>query len=167
MMGRFLPRAATCVAACLVLVVLSACGGSEEAVDIDVQVFPARLDENPGDPVETGWRRVEFSGSGRSRAGIFLVAENSILTGWSITALRVAEETDGSRVISLRLNAAAIKRLAEFCEDEANLKMPLALSIDGRWADFNPLLRAPGDRMSLYGFTPEEAARIERWMQIR
>jgi hypothetical protein len=83
MMGRFLPRAATCVAACLVLVVLSACGGSEEAGDIDVQVFPARLDNNPDDPVETGWRRVEFSGSGRTRAGTFLVTENSILTGWT------------------------------------------------------------------------------------
>ena len=167
MMARSLPRATACVVTCLLVAALTACGESEEPVDIDIKVFPARMDENPGDPVPAGWRRVEFSGSHRSRAGTFLVAEETLLTGWSITAMRVAEETDGSRAISFRLNAAAKKRLAEFCVDEANLKMPLGLSIDGRWAGFSPLLRAPGDRMSLYGFTAEEAERTERWLRIR
>ena len=167
MMGRSLPSAAACVATCLLLVALCGCGGGEEAVDIDVQVFPARLDENPGETAPAGWRRVEFSGSLRSRAGTFLVSDKSILTGWSITALRVGEETDGSRFISFRLNAAAKKRIAEFCVDEANLKTLLGLSIDGRWADFSPLLRAPGDRLSLYGFSAEEAERVERWLQVR
>ena len=152
----------------LVLLALTACGDEREIpVVIAIEVFPAQLDGNPAEPPPPGWQRVAFPGSQRSTAGSFLVAEQTILTGWSITALRVAEEPDGSRAVNARLNAAAIKRLAEFCADAGNLKLPLGLRINGRWADFSPLLRAPGDRLSLYGFTPEEATRLESWLQVR
>lgn len=158
---RILPLVVLCAAG------LWACGQDKETVTIDVQVFPAQLDESPAAPPPAGFQRVQFTGNGRSQAATFLVSDSTILTGWSITALRSAEAPDGNRTISVRLNAAAKKRLAEFCADGTNLKKPLALRIDGRWADFSPLLRPPGDRMSLYGFTPAEAARLEQWLQVR
>ena len=160
-------RSLSLLAGCLLLVSLAACGEQEaaEADSIDVQVFPARLDERPDEPA--GWRRVKFGGSQRAGPGTFIVAEKSLLTGWSLTAFRAAEEPDGSRSIHLRLNAAGKKRIAEFVADEANLKRPLAVNDDGRWADFSPLLRPPRDRMSLYGFTAEKTERLERWLQIR
>jgi len=156
------------VAAGLALLSIHACGDDvrEEPVSIDIGVFPAQLDENSVDPAPAGWQRVQLSGSQRSTAGAFLVSYTTILTGWSISALRVAEDPDGSRTINARLNAAAKKRLAEFSADATNLKVPLAVRIDGRWADFSPLLRAPGDRLSLYGFTPEEATRLEQSLQV-
>jgi hypothetical protein len=120
-------RSLSLLAGCLLPVSLAACGEQEaaEADSIDVQVFPARLDERPDEPAPAGWRRVKFDGSQRAGAGTFIVA------------------------------------------DEANLKRPLAVNDDGRWADFSPLLRPPRDRMSLYGFTAEKTERLERWLQIR
>jgi hypothetical protein len=164
---RIMRIAALCSAICIALVVLNACGEAEQGVTIDIQLLQAQLDPNPGAPIPDGFTRVEFPGSHRTRAGTFLVGTQTLATGWSITAFRGGEEPDGSRAISFRLNAAAKKRLAEFSTVEANLKLPLALRIDGRWADFSPLLRAPVDRMNLYGFTPEEVSRLEQWMQVR
>ena len=57
MMARSLHSAA-CDVTCLLVAALTACDGSEEPVDIDIMVFPARLDENPCDPVPAGGRRV-------------------------------------------------------------------------------------------------------------
>lgn len=162
-------RSLSLLAGCLLLVSLAACGEQEaaEADSIDVQVFPARLDERPDEPAPAGWRRGKFGGSQRAGDGTFIVAEKSLLTGWSLTAFRADEEPDGGRSIHLRLNAAGKKRIAEFVADEANLKRPLAVNDDGRWADFSPLLRPPRARMSLYGFTAEKTERLERWLQIR
>jgi hypothetical protein len=155
-----------CLVGCLALLVLH-CGAPEEVATIDIGVFPAQLDETPGAPPAPGWLRVEFLGSQRSSAGSFLVADKALLTGWNINAFRVAQDPDDSRVVNARLNAAATKRLARFCAEPANLKQPLGLRIDGRWADFSPLLRDPGDRLSLAGFTAEEVARLERWLKVR
>lgn len=152
---------------CAAAVALCACADEPEAVTIDLQVFPARLDDAPQAQPPEGFQRVQFAGNQRSPAATYLVSDQSILTGWSITAVRVAEEPDGTRAISFRLNAAAKKRLAEFTADPANLKTPLGLRINGRWADFSPLLRPPGDRMSLYGLAAAEAALLERWLQVR
>ena len=160
-------KTAALCSAILALVILSACGEAEQAVTIDIQLLQAQLDPDPATPAPEGLTRVEFPGSHRTRAGTFVVGTEALVTSWSITAFRTAEEPDGSRAISFRLNAAAKKRLAEFCAVEANLKLPLALRVDGRWADFSPLLRAPGDRMSLYGLTAEEASRLEQWLQVR
>lgn len=142
-------------------------GPQRETVSFDLQVFPAQLDADTTAAVSQGQSRVRFAGSHRSHAGVYLVSDQPLLTGWNITAVRVAEEPDGSRAISFRLNAAARKRLAEYAADEANLKIPLGVRVDERWADFSPMLRAPTDRFTLFGLTAEEATRLEAWMKVR
>lgn len=146
---------------------LWACGGREPAPTIDIGLYPARLDVRPEEPPPEGWQRVAFAGGARTQAAAFLVAPGALITGWNLVAFRAAEELDGSRAITCRLNAAAQQRLAEFAADEARLKAPLALKVDGRWADFSPLLRPPGDRLTLYGLTAEEVARLEKWLEVR
>jgi hypothetical protein len=79
----------------------------------------------------------------------------------------VAEEPDGSRAVSARLNAAGKGKLSAFAADEANLRQPLAVQVDERWVDFSPLLRNPSDRLMIYGLSAEEADRLQRWMQVR
>lgn len=150
---------------CVGAMFLSACGGGNDTIDL--RLYPARLDTDTTAAAPEGWRRVEFAGSQRSRGATYLVASEPLLSGWNITAFRAAEEADGSRAVTLRLNAAGQQKMRTFAADEAHLKQPLALQIDSRWADFSPLLRAPGDRMTLYGFTAEEAQRLEGWLETR
>lgn len=160
MMLRFVLLGAT-------LAALAACSDEPEPVTIDLRVHPARLDDAPEQPPPAGWQRVAFAGSERASAATYLVADESLLSGWNMTALRIAEQPGDTRAVSFRLNAAARERLAEFTADEANLKMPLVLRVDGRVADVSPLLRPPGDRMTLFGLTPEEASRLEAWIEVR
>lgn len=159
-------RRARAAALLVGLAALAACGSGDDD-GISVQVFAARYDERPGEPPPSGWQRVEFAGSQRTPPGLFLVSAQPVLTDWNIIAFRAAEEPDGSRAISLRLNAAGQKKIADFATDEASLKLPLAVQVDGRWADFSPLLSRPRDRMTLYGLTAGEAERLERHLAKR
>lgn len=164
------PRHRPALAAGLALMALTglwACGDDEVSSTIDIRVYPARLDDRPGEPPPPGWQRVAFAGSARTPAATYLVAPDSLLTGWSLVAFRAAVEPDGSRAVTCRINAAGQKRLADFAADETHLKMPLAVRVDARWADFSPLLRPPGDRLTLYGLTADEAVRLERWLAVR
>ena len=138
---------------------LAACGDSDE---ISVKLYPAALARNPGAEPESGWRRVEFGGSQRSGAGVYHVAEEPLLTEWSIIALKIASQADGSKAVAVRLNAYGKKKIGEFTGDPANHKSFLAVEIDGRWADFHPVLAQVRDRMTLHGFSEEQAQRLQR-----
>ncbi len=96
-----------------------------------------------------------------------LVSSDALLTGWDILAFRVAEESDGSQAISVRLNAYGQSKMVEYSADETRLKQPLAVRIDKRWADVSPLLSNVTDRMTLYGLEPEETDRLKRWLERR
>jgi len=137
---------------------LVACGGSDE---ISVKLYPASLAKDQRAELAPGWRRVEFEGSEHSGAGVYDVAAEPVLTEWSIIALKVASQADGSKAVAVRLSAYGQRKVGEYTTDPANHKSFLALEIDGRWADFSPVLGPVRDRMTLYGFSEEQALRLE------
>ncbi|MEE2658807.1 MAG: hypothetical protein VX733_09910 [Candidatus Latescibacterota bacterium] len=145
---------------------MAACssGGEEPIV---LKIFPAKHDPDPKGEVPAGWERVQFQGSHRSHAGVFLVAAEPLLTDWNVTAMRISKEPDHSRAIHFRLNGFGQRKMAEYCAKEANLKAPLALKIDGRWVDFSPILRPVVDRMTVYGLTIAEAQHLDQQVQNR
>ena len=57
--------------------------------------------------------------------------------------------------------------MGRFSANPDNIKKPLALNINGRWASFAPLLGATGDRMTLYGFTASEAEHLEHYIATK
>jgi len=140
---------------------LVACGNSDE---ISVKLYPAALAESPSAEPELGRRRVDFGGRGSERAGAgtYHVAAEPLLTEWSIIALKIASQPDSSKAVAVRLNAYGQKKIGEFTGNPANHKSFLALEIDGRWADFRPVLAQVHDRMTLYGFSEEQALRLEQ-----
>ena len=72
-----------------------------------------------------------------------------------------------SDLFSEERHAYARRKVSEFTGNPANLKRHLATEIDGRLADVSPLLDKISDRVTLYGFTPEEAERLERYLATR
>ena len=157
-----------CLFAPACLLILDGCEEEREPpVTISVKLFPARLVEDPTAEPEAGWRLVEYGGSVRAGAGTYLVAPEPIMTEWNISAFKTAFQPDGSAAVTARLNAYGRRKVSEFTGDPANLKKHLATEIDGRWADIRPLLRKISDRVTLYGFTPEEAERLERYLATR
>ncbi|MBT3341831.1 MAG: hypothetical protein HN712_13700 [Gemmatimonadetes bacterium] len=141
------------------------CGGGDDTIDI--QIFPAIYDTDPQAPPPEGWQRLTFEGNLRSRPATVLVGTVPLLTGWNILAFHAAEETDGSRAISIRLNAYGQSKMKQYCAEEGRLKQPLAMRVDDRWADVSPLLTNVTDRMTMYGLQPEETDRLQRWIEIR
>ena len=142
----------------LLAVVLVGCGDQP----MSVKLCPAARAAPEAEP-EAGWVRVEFSGNPRSAAGIYHVRQTPVLTEWNILEFRDA----GEEAIAVRLNAYGVKRMKEFSGDPANLKKPLGININGRWAHFMPLLAETGDRMLLYGFTREEKAQLADYIKNR
>ena len=152
--------------ACL-LFGLTACGEEDVAATISVKVFPARLAEDPLAEPQAGWRRLEYSGGVRAGAGTYLVAEKPLLTEWNLVAVKIASQPDGSAAVTGRLNAYAKREVSEVTADAENRRGHLAVQIDGRWADVSPLLRRITDRITIYGFTTEEAQRLDRYLTAR
>ncbi len=146
----------------IALIFLSAC----ELEPISIEVFPAALAQQQ-DPVSSGWRLVEFGGSVRSPSGTYLVSPDRLLSDWNITAFRASPQPDGSIAVNARLNAYARQKMASFTADAANLKQPVAININGRWADFLPILGPVGDRMTLYGLTDDEAQSLQHQIETR
>ena len=149
----------------LTALVLATCG--DDGGDISVQLFPARLAEDPQAAPPPGWRRVQFSADEDRPALTYHVGPDTLLTEWNILAFKAAEQAGGSTAVVARLNAYGQRRLRKFSDDPANLKKPLALCVSGRWASFTPLLDQTTDRMILYGFTPEEAGRLAAYVESR
>ena len=112
---------------------LTACGEDS----ISFKVHPARPAPDIQAQPPDGWQLVEFAGSSHGQAGV------------NIIEFRDA----GELTIAVRLNAYSIRQLQQFANEPTNLKQPLAININGRWADFFPFLQALKDRMFLYGFT--------------
>lgn len=144
-----------------------ALGGCSEKPAIAIQLFPAAMAADPQAAGEPGWERVEFAGSVRASAGVYFVRPDTLLSEWSIIACKPISQPDGTLGVAVRLNAYAIRKMKEFSTDPANLRKPLALRIDGRWADFAPLLDQVGDRMVLYGFTEKEIENLEKYLEAR
>ena len=142
---------------------LSACGQSDE---ISIQVYSATLATGSGPP-PAATERVDYPGSVRGGAGLYDVAAEPLITEWSIVAFKAAAQPDGSKAVIARLNAYSQKKMAEYTDDEENLRKYLAVRVDGRWADIGPLLSPVRDRITLYGFTEEEAERLERALATR
>jgi len=154
---------------CLVLIALaaalSACG-KEAGESISIQVFPAVLAADAGNAA-AAWDSVAFSGTRRAPAGTYLVADQPLFTEWNIIAFKPASQADGTMAVTVRFNAYAARRMREFSADPANLKKPLAVRIDDRWADFMPLLGPADDRMTLYGFTRDEVDQLQHHIDSR
>jgi hypothetical protein len=151
----------------VLLAFLVGLAGCQAKPRISIQLFPAVLAADPSAPAPAGWMAAPFGGREGVPAGTYHVRPDTLLTEWSIAASKPAGRSGGPMAVAVRLNAYAVRRLAQYGADPANLGKPLALRIDGRWADFSPLLEVPRDRMILHGFTPEEAARLERYLSQR
>ena len=95
------------------------------------------------------------------------MAVKPLLTEWNLTAIKIASQSDGSAAITARLNAYAKREVSEFTADAEKERRHLAVQIDGRWADVSPLLRKVSDRITIYGFTAEEAKRLESYLATR
>ena len=148
----------------LLPMLLAAC--SEKPDPISVQVYPAVL-AGDASPEMAGWDTVTFAGSQRSPAGAYLVAPEPLFTEWNIIAFHSASQADGSAAITALLNAYAAQKLDRFSSDPVNLKKPLAIRINGRWADFLPLLSRVEKRITLYGFTSEEADQLQHYLDSK
>ena len=146
----------------LFLLGLAACGDPPD--HISVRVFPAVLAADADREEAAGWDSVFFEGSSRCPAGAYLVAPEPLFTEWNILAFRAAGQPDGRVAVVARLNEYAARKMRKFCADSTRLKRPLGVCIDGRWADFTPLLGWTGNRITLYGFTREETDRLQRYL---
>jgi len=89
------------------------------------------------------------------------------MTEWNILTFREAHQADGRVAVVALLNEYAKRKLGPFSTDSLNVKKPLALQIDGRWADVSPLLATITDKITLYGFTVEEAAKLQQSLKTR
>jgi len=67
----------------------------------------------------------------------------------------------------VRLNAYAVTRMQKYTADEANLRTFLAVRINGRWADFIPVLDRINDRMMLFGFSEQEVKDLDQYLAKR
>lgn len=151
----------------IVAIALALWGCGERQPSISVQLFPAALASDPQQQADPGWQRVEFAGSGRAVAGVYFVRPDTLLSEWNIIACKPVSQPDGALGVAVRLNAYAMRKMEQFSGDEANLRQPLALRINGRWADFAPLLDRVRDRMALYGFTQKEIEDLEAYLKSR
>ena len=153
------------ISCCCLAILLSSCDQDEDT-GISVNLFRAieagTETEPPG-----GFRVISFKGGPRAAAGPYFVAEEPIMTEWNILTFRQATQSDGSVAVVALLNEYARRKLGEFSADSANIKKPLALQIDERWADISPLLSTITDKITLYGFTKEEAAQLQRSLETR
>ena len=145
------------------LLALLSCGDDP----ITIALRPARLASDPAAGPPAGWSPVEYGGDALTVAGTYYVRDKPLLTEWSIIALKIASQPEGNKAAVVRLNEYAIRNLKKFSSTPANLKKPLALQINGRWASFTPLLEVTSDRMILRGFTPEEAEQLERYVATK
>jgi hypothetical protein len=144
-----------------------ALGGCGNKPSISIQVFPAALAADPQTPAPAGWERVEFAGSPRAPAGVYHVRPDTLLSEWSIIASRQVSPPEGGTGAAVRLNAYAVKKMEKYTADPANLKKPLAVRINGRWADFIPVLDRISDRMTLFGFSEQEAKDLDEYLRTR
>jgi hypothetical protein len=143
---------------------LSACGGDD--TPISIQVFPAVLAADARGEA-AAWDSVTFAGSPRGPAGLYRVAPEPLFTEWNIVAARPVSQPDGSAAVAARLNAQAARRISQFSAAPANLKKPLAVKVNDRWADFMPLLSQVNDRLILYGFTRLEVDQLQHHIEHR
>ncbi|MBM3277602.1 MAG: hypothetical protein FJY95_05910 [Candidatus Handelsmanbacteria bacterium] len=141
--------------------------GCAEKPAISVQVFPGVLAPSPADPTPAGWERVEFGGSLRAAAGVYYVRGDTLLTEWNIIASRPVSPPEGGVGAAVRLNAYAVARMQKYTADEANLRTFLAVRINGRWADFIPVLDRINDRMMLFGFSEQEVKDLDQYLAKR
>ena len=146
------------------LLSLGSCG---QKPTISIQVFPAVPAADPAAPAPAGWERAEFGGSTHGAAGVYYVKPDTLLSEWSIVACRSVSQPEGGLGAAVRLNAFAIRKMGEFSADPANSRKPLAMRINGRWADFFPLLDRINDRMVLYGFTEQELKTLDQYLASR
>ena len=149
---------------CGVLLALCACS---EKTTIAIQVFPAALAGDPQGPVPAGWERVDFAGSPRAAAGVYHVRLDTLLSEWNIIASRSVSPPEGGTGAGVRLNAFGKNRMEKYSADPDNLRKPLAVRINGRWADFIPVLDRISDRMVLFGFTEQEVKDLEKYLATR
>lgn len=141
--------------------------GCADQPTISVQVFPAVLAPGPAAPAPAGWERVEFAGSPRGASGVYHVRPDTLLTEWNIIASRSVSPPEGGSGAAVRLNAYAKAKMEKYTADEANLRTFLAVRINGRWADFIPVLDRISDRMMLYGFTEQEVKDLDLYLSKR
>lgn len=149
---------ATAIATAIVALALTSCGDEELTLKVCPAV-PAAADAEP----PAGWIAVEFAGSRHAAAGTYHVRRKPLFTEWNLMAAKATQSGDNAQV-TVRFNEYAKRLLDNFSSEAANLKKPLALNLDGRWVSFTPLLRPPDDRLTLYGFSPAEAERVERFV---
>ncbi len=149
---------------CAVLMVFGGCGNKPT---ISIQVFPGALAQAAADSTAAGWERVEFKGSPRAAAGVYHVRLDTLLTEWNIVASRAVSPSEGGAAAAVRLNAYSKARMEKYTADEANLRTILAVRINGRWADFAPVLDRISDRMVLFGFTEQEVKDLDLYLTSR
>ena len=142
-------------------------GCSDNAPTISVKLFPARLDEGNSSDPPSGWRRVDYAGGERAGKGIYLVAEKPIITEWNLKAFKATSQSNGKLVVTALLNAYGNDKISKHTGKVKDMRQHFALSIDGRWTDFSPILDEISDRITLFGFTPEEVTRLEDYLNTR
>lgn len=149
---------------CGALLALWNCGNKPS---ISVQVFPAELAEDPQGPAPAGWERVDFAGSPRTAGGVYRVRPDTLLSEWNIIASRSVSPPEGGTGAAVRLNAYAKNKMEKYSTDPENLRKLLAVRVNGRWADFIPVLDRISDRMVLYGFTEQEVKDLDQYLATR
>lgn len=153
--------------ALIALFFAAACGQQPEAATISIKLFPAILAQDPLSEPEAGWTSIEFAGGVRGRAGVYHLAPEPVITDWNILTFKKASQPDGTMAVVARLNAYGKNQMTTFSSDPANLKRPMAVNVDGRWCDVFTLLSKTTDRITIYGFTPEEIERLEKSLITR
>ena len=141
--------------------------GCAKEAPFSIQVMPAILVEDPQQPPTNGWIRVEFAGASQTGPSLYDVAPDTLLTEWNIIAFKAASPNDSTHSVVIRLNAYSQQKMEKFSTEAGNLKKPLAVRIDGRWADFMPLLDRVTDRITLSGFMARDLIRLEAYIAAK
>ena len=163
---RYMHVAGRLLVICCALILTLSCEMEDGKAPISVKLFQA-VHAADAVKVPEGFREVFFPGGPHAAGGQYFIATEPLMTEWNILTFREASVTDGSVAVVVRLNEYAIRKLGKFSSDEANIKKPLALQIDGRWADVSPLLSRITDKITLYGFTLDEAERLQQSLKER
>ena len=147
--------------AVLALALISGCGDDSP---LSLKLVPAHLASTDAQ-APAGWTETSFGGNNRAAAGTYHIAPEPLLTEWNIIAAKSNAAENNTHTVAVRLNAYAVRQLEKFCADPANLKAPLVLLLDGQAVDVFPLLRPPGDRLLLYGFSTRQTQRLEEYLK--
>lgn len=151
----------------LILAIFSSCNEKTTSDSFSLQIHEARLLSDFDGKVFSEWDTIRVQRTD-NKTDIYIVSDSPLLTEWNFLAFNASSiQEDNTKIVTVRLNAFAEKKMQAFSKKENNLKVPLGLRIGNRWANFSPLLNPVTDRMTLRGLRIKEVEELDDHIKNR